>query len=166
MKKWIVVLSAPVVVSTMLICSCASQPTVEPYQSRIYIGSYEEVWTATLRALNDYPLKITNKDTGKIQTEVVNGPYNDLVFSYPEPLELPERFRYSVKFNIAKLPSEAGTRSAVRLRITKDLERFQDFYTGWLAYPSDGLEEKVLLYRIQHVLQMNKRLIPQVSDEG
>jgi hypothetical protein len=146
----------------LCLAACATGRSPEPYQTRIYNGSYDEVWLAALKALNDYPLKISNKDTGKIQSEVVNGPYNDLLFVYPEALDLPERFRYSLRLNFAKLAT-AEDQPVTRIRIIKDLERFNDFYTGWVAYPSDGLEEKLLLYRIEHILRMQKLLSKQTQ---
>jgi hypothetical protein len=150
---------ASVLLSFWLV-SCASTPTKsEPFYTRLYAGTYDEVWLATLKALNDYPLKISNKDTGKIQSETINGPYNDLLFSPVEPIELPERFRYSLRFNFAKLQTD-DDRSLTRVRIIKNLEKFQDFYTGWTAYASDGLEEQLLLYRIEHLLQMEQLLNP------
>ena len=121
------------------------------------MGNYDEVWLAALKALYDYPIRVSSKDVGKIHTEIVNGPYNELLFSYPEPIELPERFRYAVKVSFADLSSEGKT-SAVRVRIIKELEKFQDFYAGWVPYPTDGLEEKILLYRIEHILRMEKYL--------
>lgn len=136
---------------------CASTKPSEPFYTRLFEGNYDEVWLATLRALNDYPLKVSNKDSGKIQSEVVNGPYNDLLFTYPEGMELPERFRYAMRFNFAKLVAD-NRRPLIRVRVIKDLEQFQDFYTGWTAYPSDGLEERLLLYRIEHILRMEKTL--------
>jgi hypothetical protein len=136
---------------------CSSTPVNEPYRTRLFVGSYDEVWTATLKALNDYPLKISNKDSGRIQSEVVNGPYNDLLFAYPEPIELPERFRYTLKLNFAKLIAD-DNEPVTRVRVVKELERFADFYTGWVSFPSDGMEEKILLYRIEHVLRMEKSL--------
>lgn len=138
---------------------CASKKVEEPFQTRLYEGTYEDVWLAALKALNDYPLKLSNKDSGKIQSEVVNGPYNELLFTYPEPIELPERFRYSLRLNFAKLVSEDDKSPLVRVRLIKELERFHDFYTGWMGYPSDGLEERILLYRIEHILQMEKLLL-------
>jgi len=123
----------------------------------MYSGSYDEVWIAALKALNDYPLKVSNKDLGRVQSEVVNGPYNDLLFQYPEPLDVPERFRYSLKLSFAKLTGD-DTIPLTRIRIIKELERFLDFYSGWVAFPSDGLEEKILLYRIEHILRMEKLL--------
>lgn len=148
----------------LILMGCASQPTPKPYYIRIYPGSYDEVWPAALRALADYPLKISNKDTGQIESELVNGPYNDLLFTYPERIELPERFRYSVNFNFAKFTGD-DHRPLTRIRIIKKLERFQDFYTGWIAFPSDGLEERILLYRVEQILRMDKLLAKQAFSD-
>ena len=136
---------------------CASRRPAEPFYTRLIAGSYDEVWDAALKSVRDYPLKFTNKDSGKVQTEVVNGPYNELVFTYPEPLELPERFRFSMKLQLAKVskPEEADV---VRVRITKELEKFNDFYTGWTAFPPDGIEEQVLLYRLGQLFEMQRAL--------
>lgn len=142
----------------LFLSGCASAPSTAPFQTRLYVGNYDDVWLAALKSLNDYPLRVSNKDSGRIVTETVNGPYNELVFTYPGQIEQPERFRYSLKFNFAKLVSEKTNQSLVRVRVIKELEQFQDFYTGWLSYPSDGIEERALLYRIEHVLGMEKAL--------
>ena len=145
-------------VASFFLVSCAtSGPRSEPYYTRLFNGNFDEVWTSALKALNDYPLKLSNKDAGKIQSEIVNGPYNDLLFTHPETLELPERFRYSIRLNFAKLATEER-QPVTRVRIIKELEKFNDFYTGWANLPSDGIEERVLLYRIEHILQMEKTL--------
>lgn len=143
---------------------CASKRPEEPFYTRIYSASYDEIWVATLKALNDFPLKLSNKDAGKIQSEVVNGPYNDLLFAHPEGIELPERFRYSLRFNFARFITEED-KPSVRVRIVKDLERFIDFYTGWTAFPSDGIEERVLLYRIEHLLKMDQLIAKQSAEK-
>jgi|GEM_PF-1307552 len=149
-----------ITLAVFLIGACASKPLGGPFQTRLYVASYDEAWLAALKALNDYPLKLSNKDSGKIQSEVINGPYNELLFTYPETIELPERFRFSIKLNFAKLASEER-QSLVRIRIIKELEKFHDFYTGWLPFPSDGLEEKIILYRIEHILKMEELLSKQ-----
>lgn len=153
--------SVGVVAVSLASIGCSQLPTTTPsaaaYATRLYTGTYDEVWTATLKALNDYPLKISNKDSGRIQSEVVNGPYNDLLFQYPEPIEIPERFRYTLKFSFAKLSTD-DRQPLVRIRLIKELERFHDFYTGWLPYPADGMEEKVILYRIEHILRMERAI--------
>lgn len=138
---------------TLWLAACAHQTNLSPYATRLYKGSYDDVWLATLKALNDYPLKLSNKDAGKIHSEIVNGPYNELLFSHPEPIQLPERFRFSLKFNFGRLETQTND-SLVRVRVIKELEKFQDFYTGWVPYPSDGLEEKLILYRVEHILAM------------
>ncbi|NBX76246.1 MAG: hypothetical protein EBQ92_06800 [Proteobacteria bacterium] len=156
------------ILSTALVLGgCASQrPSDEAFRTRLYEGSYDDVWLAALKSLNDYPLRVSNKDSGRIITETVNGPYNELVLTYPGPLEQPERFRYSLKFSFARLVSEQTNKPLVRVRVIKELEQFQDFYTGWLSYPSDGIEEKILLYRIEQVLGMEKALTKALEKRG
>jgi hypothetical protein len=153
----------PAVLAVLFSVSCATPPPADPFYTRLYIGTYDDVWLAALKALNEYPLKLSNKDTGRIQTEIVNGPYNELTMTFPDQLELPERFRYSLDLSFAKLESE-DKRPLVRIRIRKLLEKFHDFYTGWIAFPPDGLEEKVLLYRVEHILRMEKMLLKQTPE--
>ena len=141
----------------VFLSGCVSKPAGEPFYTRLYVGTYDEVWMAALKALNEYPLKLSNKDSGRIVSEVVNGPYNEVVLTYPDPIELPERFRYSLDFNFAKLVGD-DRQPLIRVRVRKGLEKFHDFYTGWLSFPSDGLEERVLLYRIENILRMEKLL--------
>ncbi|MBI1859399.1 MAG: hypothetical protein HYR96_00585 [Deltaproteobacteria bacterium] len=152
------ILKGVLILITGLMVGCASmQPSAEPFATRLFAGTYDDVWLATLKALNDYPLKLSNKDAGKIHSEMVNGPYNEMLFSHPEPIQLPERFRYSMKFSFGRLET-SDNKNMVRIRVVKELEKFQDFYTGWTPYPSDGLEERLLLYRIDHILSMERAL--------
>ncbi len=148
---------------SVVFAGCSTPPSRKPFHTRIYDGSYDELWASSLKALADYPLKLSNKDTGRITTEVVNGPYNDLLFQYPEKIELPERYRYSMDFNFAKLQGD-DKRPLTRVRVVKNLERFQDFYTGWTPYYSDGIEEQVLLYRMEHLLKMDKTMNKQPAE--
>jgi len=141
----------------VFLVGCSSLQSQEPYQTRLFRGTYEEVWAASLKALSDYPIKTSNKDTGKVNTETINGPYNELLFTYPEAIDLPERYRFSLKLNFAKL-ANSKDEGVTRVRVIKELEKFQDFYTGWGAYPADGLEEKLILYRIEHLLRMDQAL--------
>lgn len=138
------------------VIGCTHTPNSEPFQTRIYDANYDLVWDMAVKALADYPIKISNKDAGKIHTEVVNNPYNELFLTFPEKIDLPERFRYSLKLSIANI-TEKDDDTLVRIRVTKELEKFHDFYTGWLPYGSDGIEEKLILYRIQHLIEMEKR---------
>jgi hypothetical protein len=146
-------------VGLSFLTGCASQQKTELFYTRIYEGTYDDVWLAALKAVNDYPLKISNKDSGRIVSELVNGPYNDLFLTPPEAIDLPEKYRYSLKFTFAKLQTEEeNSRPLVRVRLEKNLEQLHNFYEGWLSFPSDGLEERLLLYRIEHILKMENQL--------
>lgn len=154
-------------VGLILLGGCASQQKTELFYTRVYEGTYDDVWLAALKSVNDYPLKISNKDSGKIISELVNGPYNDLFVNPPEGIDLPEKYRYSLKFTFAKLQTdEEKSRPLVRVRLEKSLEQFHDFYTGWLPFPSDGLEERLLLYRIEHILRMENQLTKEIESNN
>lgn len=140
-----------------LMVGCASKRPNQIFYSRIYDEDFESVWDCTLKALTDYPIKLALKDSGRIESELINGPYNELLFTYPDKIEIPERFRFSLSLTFAKLLS-SDNKPLTRIRLRKKLERFEDFYTGWINYPSDGLEEKTLLYRIEHLINMEKHL--------
>ncbi len=151
-------------VGVEFLTGCASKQKTELFYTRMYEGTYDDVWLAALKAVNDYPLKVSNKDSGKIVSELVNGPYNDLFLTPPEPIDLPEKYRYSLKFTFAKLQTEEErSRPLVRVRLEKNLEQFHDFYTGWVGFPSDGLEERLLLYRIEHILKMETQLTKEIE---
>lgn len=149
----------------LALIGCSSVPTPQNFQTRIYQGNYDDVWLATLKALSDYPLKTSNKDTGKIQTEIINGPYNELLMTHIDAIELPERFRYFLDLSMAKL-NESEKEPLVRIRAKKNLDKFQDFYTGYLPFPSDGIEEKIILYRISHILEMEKAMVAPPTNSG
>ena len=55
-------------IPTLWLASCVSTGPIEPYVTRLYTGTYEEVWLAALKALGDYPLKLMSKDSGRIFT--------------------------------------------------------------------------------------------------
>jgi hypothetical protein len=142
-------------VGLTLLVGCASQQKTELFYTRVYEGTYDDVWLAAL------------KYSGKIVSELVNGPYNDLFLTPPEAIDLPEKYRYSLKFTFAKLQTdEENSRPLVRVRLEKNLEQFHDFYTGWLAFPSDGLEERLLLYRIEHILRMENQLTKEIESKN
>lgn len=145
------------ILTVVVTVGCSAQRPKEPYYTRLYEGTYDDLWGASIAAMRDYPLRFSNKDTGKIQTEIVNGPYNDLVFTYPDPIETPDRFRFSVKAQVAKVGSSKKG-DIIRVRLSKDLERHVDFYTGWLPVSPDGIEERIILYRIAQTQEIQRAL--------
>ncbi len=140
-------------------CALLEKPAVTQSKpmTHLYSHPFDLVWDQTLAAITDYPLRSTDKDAGRIQTELITGPYNEVFMSLPEPLPLPERYRFTVRISMARLETE-DKQPLTRVRVLKNLEQYFNFYVGWRSTPSDDIEEKALLYRIEHLCAMSEYL--------
>ncbi len=117
-------------------------------KTKIFWENYERIWKATQIALAHYPLKAYDVDSGTVETEYITG---DNVWIPPhESNYVPGGYRY--KINVRVLKGKKDGDKAVRLVVLKQVEKRSDFFSNFEKYPSDGLEEIALLYRIQREL--------------
>lgn len=141
---------------SLLISACASEPLTDPAASKIvrkassqkvFLASYDSVWRATQLALK-YPIAMNNMDTGILETEwikAVDGFQSPVVEKDPS-----SGIRYKLNLNLVKGKLEG--RDSVRVTLVKQIERLRDFFSEPESLPSDGLEEKVIFYRIEREL--------------
>ncbi|MBC7370005.1 MAG: hypothetical protein H7326_00465, partial [Bdellovibrionaceae bacterium] len=88
---------------------------------------------------------VENQDTGFLETEYIKGVDG---FLAPEVAKTPSAgIRYKLVFNFAKGRTEG--RESTRVTVEKKIERLRDFFSEPDLIPSDGLEEKVIFYRIE-----------------
>lgn len=128
----------------------------EPNQ--IFHGSYDEVWSATLKVLDSFQYKYptANKDSGLIETDVATGySKREYIFSGGEKFQKESRWKLTLR--ILAMKSHPSS-PKIRIRIKKEEEVNQGFLEGWKKIESDLLTEKVILYRIGRVLYLNKRI--------
>ncbi|MEZ4871577.1 MAG: hypothetical protein R2827_04875 [Bdellovibrionales bacterium] len=148
------VLLLGVLLVALLQTACAGfDKTPEPEKSflshsKLYRGQYDKVWRAVQIALSKYPIKINNIDTGVIETQSI--PDNEV---YKSPLGFDEHSsgrRYVIKARVIRMDPKDGDEnsSAVKVIIKKDITLKRDFFAAPERLRSDGLEEKVVLYRI------------------
>ncbi len=64
----------------------------------------------------------------------------------------------SYKLNIKVVKGRAGSRPANQVAVLKESAKKKDFFSDAEAIPSDGLEEKSILYRIERELQIQRAL--------
>lgn len=148
------------VVSTLLFSGCAlfkenkgPPPTFAP-REQIYHYNFDKVWRATQLALQAYPMKINNMDLGVLETDYVKG-YN--VWTPPhKPNARSGGMSYRLIVHVVKGKTDGD--SAVKVTLMKELELRRDFFSEPQQLPSDGLEEKSLLYRIERELQIERAL--------
>jgi len=123
-------------------------------REQVYFANFEEVWRAVNLVLQPYPLRISNMDQGVLETDNIRGykvwgpPYKSDVASTGESYHLTIRV---VKGNLER-------RAATKVTIVKDTEVQVDFFSDPKNVPSDGLEEKTILYRLGREIQIERAL--------
>lgn len=121
-------------------------------KQKVFYANYDAVWRAAHAAIK-YPLAQENQDTGIIETEFIKG-----IDGWIAPGEKPPSsgLRYKLILTFAKGRVEG--RESVRITVQKKMELLKDFFSVPESVESDGLEEKVLFYRIERELIINEAL--------
>lgn len=137
----------------ILLPGCSHQPSTQqgPPQ-KILKASFEDVWKACQKALIQYPIRINNSDTGILQTDYVKGSK-----AFQSPIEKESHssgYRYRILLRVVKGAARGDT--ATKVTIAKEVEVQRDFFSNPEEKTSDGLEEKVILYRIERELLIEK----------
>lgn len=115
--------------------------------TRVYFASYESVWRAAQLALK-YPISVNNMDNGVLETDWVRALEG---FGPPGSAKIPSSgIRYKISLNMVKGRSER--RESIRVTLRKNMERQRDFFSDPEVMVTDGLEETVILYRIEREL--------------
>jgi len=126
----------------------------EPDQrfQRIYFSDQETVWQGVIEALKSYPIDISNRETGVVQTRWKdNTAEANLSDNFGgSPVYLKAQFRYRV--NIVEGAYQG--RPAIRVSVRKEQLVNQDALDGWRRVPSNGVEERTLLYRLGRIVLM------------
>ena len=123
-------------------------------REQVYFATYEETWKAANFALQPYPIRISTMDQGHLETEPIRG-YR--IFTPPyksETAVTAESYRLLVRV----IKGAINGRPATKVTIVKDLQMQTDFFSDPRSLPSDGLEEKTLLYRISREIQIERAI--------
>jgi hypothetical protein len=122
-------------------------------KQKVFYGSYDSIWRAA-HAVLKYPIAQENQDTGVIETEYIKG--ND-GWIPPNLAKTPSSgVRYKITLTFAKGSTDG--RESTRITIDKKIEILRDFFSEAEPIESDGLEEKVIFYRIDRELLINDAL--------
>lgn len=139
----------------IFILGCSSKPKDDPIDKipeNEYSASFEETWRAVQQAIISYPLRINNMDMGQIQTTPIRGA---TAFKPPtETKNLTGGNRYVLNINVIKVGP-----GRTKVTIAKDQEVVRDFISQPEKKNSDGLEEKVIFYRIGREITVERSLL-------
>jgi hypothetical protein len=138
----------------LLLQACVSsepppRPLDFPY-SRIFVGTFNDVWSSTVRVLDLYSITVANREAGLLQTEWSENRYNPELFKYPDTESYLEEVSYRLKIKLSKAYISQTGQPAIRVQVLKELKEYKNFFSDWMRVPTDGFEEKIILYRIGH----------------
>ena len=123
------------------------------YKQKIFYASYDEVWRAA-HAVLKYPIVVDNQDTGIIETDFIKGVDGWLLPEAAAPTSSGLRYKIHMVFAQGKF----NGKDSVRVTIEKRMEVLRDFFSEPEAVESDGMEEKVIFYRMEREIIVNKAL--------
>ncbi|MDZ4678466.1 MAG: hypothetical protein SGI74_13285 [Oligoflexia bacterium] len=141
------------IVITGCVTNPKNDPPIKEPESRIYGDAYEQVWRSMQLALRKYPVKINNIDLGVLETDYVRG---DKVFTDPNDTRPKPGYRYKITVRVVRGRVEG--KAAVEVIVLKSAEIQPDFFSGFQAVSSNGLEEISILYRIGRYLEIDRIL--------
>ncbi|WP_374000321.1 hypothetical protein [Bdellovibrio bacteriovorus] len=122
-------------------------------KQKVFFAPYDNVWRAA-HAVLKYPIAQENQDTGVIETEYIKGIDG---WQPPGQTERPSGgIRYKLTLIFARGKTEG--RESTRVTIEKRMEILKDFFSEPETMETDGLEEKIIFYRIERELIINEAL--------
>jgi hypothetical protein len=120
---------------------------------RVYAYPFESVWRATQLALK-YPIAVNNMDNGVLESDWIKAADG---FQNPESEKEPSAgIRYKILMSLVKGKLEG--RESVRVTLTKRMEKQKDFFSEPESMESDGIEEKIIFYRIEREILIEEGL--------
>jgi hypothetical protein len=123
-------------------------------REQVFYANFEEVWRSVNLVLQPYPLRVSNMDQGMLETDEIRG-YR--VWGPPHKSDVAasgETYRLTIRV----IKGALANRAATKVTIVKDSQLRRDFFSDPKSMPSDGLEEKSLLYRIGREVQIERAL--------
>lgn len=126
-----------------------------PYQ-RLYEAEFEKVWRAVQISLSNYPIAVNNMDAGVLETDFIKS--NQGWLGPEQPVVPPGGRKYKINVQVARGVTPDSTNPVVRVRVTKKVVVQRDFFSDLTDLDSDGLEEHVILYRIQREVDIDRGL--------
>jgi hypothetical protein len=122
-------------------------------KQKVFFAPYDSVWRAA-HAVLKYPIAQENQDTGIIETEYIKGLDGLLAPNEQRPPSSGIRYKLTLTFVRGKTEGREST----RVTIDKKMEILRDFFSEPEGMESDGLEEKIIFYRIEREVLINEAL--------
>lgn len=124
--------------------------------SRMFKADYNQTWQAVIQVMKRFDIAYQNQEAGKIKTRWMD---NTLQVNFTDAFGSADAVKaaeFKLVVNVAEGYSYG--RKVTKVTIYKRQRIENDFLQGWKAQPSDGIQEKTLLYRIEQLIANDNKL--------
>ncbi|MEE2670780.1 MAG: hypothetical protein VYA54_03675 [Bdellovibrionota bacterium] len=147
---------------SLFLSSCASyekyrQITEElDIPSQVYKADFNQTWQAVLQVMKRFDVSYNNQEAGKIKTRWMD---NTLQVNFTDSFGSSDAIK-AAEFKLLINVSEGFSygRKVSKVTIFKRQRVERDFLQGWQEIPTDGIQEKTLLYRIGVIIGNDNKL--------
>ncbi|MEX0799403.1 MAG: hypothetical protein WEB87_06305 [Bacteriovoracaceae bacterium] len=162
MIKFFLHISLRVSLPLYLAVSCASyenfrQITEElELPSKMYKADYNQTWQAVIQVMKRFDISYQNQEAGKIKTRWMD---NTLQVNFTDAFGSADAVKaaeFMLQVNVAEGYSYG--RKVTKVTFFKRQRVENDFLQGWKEVPTDGIQEKTLLYRIGQLIENDNQL--------
>jgi len=124
--------------------------------SRVFKSDFEQTWQAIIEVVKRYDIAQQNKDAGVIKTRWID---NTMERNFQYSFSRSDAVKAAkVKLIITAVKGFRSSREVTKVTIYKRQLIEQDFLQGWKETPTDGIQEKIILYRIQRLIEIDNQL--------
>ncbi len=118
------------------------------------MATFVEVWRSVNVVLQPYPLRVSNMDQGILETDSLRG---NRVWTLPYKADRTTNGE-SYRLVLRVIKGALAKKDATKITIIKEVNLQRDFFSDPRPLPSDGMEEKAILYRIAREIQIERAL--------
>ncbi len=147
---------------TFLFSSCASYEKFKmiteelEIPSQVYASDYNQTWQAVIQVMKRFDISYQNQESGKIKTRWMD---NTLQVNFADSFGSKDAIKaaeFKLLINVAEGYSYG--RKVTKVTVFKRQRVENDFLQGWKEKPTDIIQEKTLLYRIERLIEIDKKL--------
>lgn len=151
-----------IIILLILATSCASyekfrQVTEElELPSQVYTADFNQTWQAVLQIVKKFDISYQNQESGKVKTRWMD---NTLQVNFNDSFGSSDTVK-AAEFQLMLNVSEGFSygRKVTKVTIFKRQRIENDLLQGWKEIPTDGIQEKTILYRIERLLAIDNEL--------
>lgn len=124
--------------------------------AKIYQADFNQTWQAVIQVMKRFDVAYQNQEAGKIKSRWMD---NTLQVNFTDSFGSNDKVKaaeFRLLINVAEGFSYG--KKVTKVTIYKRQRVENDFLQGWKEVPSDGIQEKTLLYRVGILIDNDNKL--------